>query len=186
VSLILEALRKLEREKGAPERGFTVFAATPWPVRSRVRLATAVVAGGLLVAAGVAVGLALRPGPPAPPAAAPAATPTPVADAPPVFAPPPAAGPLAPPRRPVPPAATSPPAPAAEAATPDPLPTAPPSPADEPLRLQAISEQDGRPVAVLNERIVREGDEFDGIRVIRIGAGEVEVAVRGQRRVLKF
>jgi hypothetical protein len=54
------------------------------------------------------------------------------------------------------------------------------------LRLNAISRQDDRPVAILNDRLVREGDVFDGIRVIRIGETEVEVEVRGQRRVIRF
>jgi len=54
------------------------------------------------------------------------------------------------------------------------------------LRLNAITQQDGRPVAVLNDRIVREGDSFDGIRVLRIGESEVEVEVHGERKVVKF
>jgi hypothetical protein len=54
------------------------------------------------------------------------------------------------------------------------------------LRLNAISQQDGLPVAILNDRLVREGDVFDGIRVIRIGDAEVEVEVDGRRRVVRF
>jgi hypothetical protein len=54
------------------------------------------------------------------------------------------------------------------------------------LRLNAISKQDDRPVAILNDRLVREGDVFDGIKVIRIGEMEVEVEVAGQRRILTF
>ena len=45
------------------------------------------------------------------------------------------------------------------------------------LVLHAISEQDGVPVAVVNDRVVREGDRFDGVRILRIGAAEVEVEV---------
>ena len=41
-------------------------------------------------------------------------------------------------------------------------------------------------MALLNDRLVRAGDSFDGIRVIRIGESEVEVEVRGQRRVIRF
>ena len=41
-------------------------------------------------------------------------------------------------------------------------------------------------MAILNERLVREGDVFDGIRVIRIGETEVEVEVGGKRRVIRF
>lgn len=54
------------------------------------------------------------------------------------------------------------------------------------LRLNAISQQDGRPVAILNDRLVREGDIFDGILVVRIGEAEVEVEVDGKRRIVRF
>lgn len=54
------------------------------------------------------------------------------------------------------------------------------------LRLNAISQRDGRPVALINDRLVFEGDSFDGVRVIRIGDAEVEVEVNGERRVLRF
>ncbi|MFI5184868.1 MAG: hypothetical protein ACHQNV_10745, partial [Vicinamibacteria bacterium] len=37
MSLILEALRKLDREKEAPERGFVVVASQPWPEPHRRR-----------------------------------------------------------------------------------------------------------------------------------------------------
>ena len=192
MSLILEALKKLEREKGTTQRGFTVLAATPWPSRRGIPL-TAVLAGGLLVAGGVAVGLALRPRAAAPPTAERAAVPSsqPSAEQPltseraavPTIPAPldkayPRSTPL--PVRPVAAGPVATPPPAAVAA---PSPAAPPA---ESLRLQAISERDGHPVAVLNERVVEEGDEFDGIRVIRIGRGEVEVDVRGRRRILTF
>ena len=36
------------------------------------------------------------------------------------------------------------------------------------------------------DRLVFEGDSFDGIKVLRIGEAEVEVEIRGQRRVLRF
>jgi len=39
---------------------------------------------------------------------------------------------------------------------------------------------------VLNDQLVREGDTFDGVRVLRIGADEVEIEVAGHRRVVKF
>jgi hypothetical protein len=41
-------------------------------------------------------------------------------------------------------------------------------------------------VALVNDRLVFEGDSFDGVRIVRIGEAEVEVEVRGQRRVLRF
>ena len=50
----------------------------------------------------------------------------------------------------------------------------------------AITLRDGRPVALVNDRLVFEGDSFDGVRILRIGEAEVEVEVRGQRRVLRF
>ena len=80
------------------------------------------------------------------------------------------------------------PRPAAPLVAAAPLPRAPsPSPAGEiELRLNAISQQDGRPVAVLNDRVVREGDVFEGIHVIRIGEAEVEVEVNGKRRMVRF
>jgi hypothetical protein len=66
--------------------------------------------------------------------------------------------------------------------------TAPPAPstAAPAFRLQAITDQNGQPVAMLNDRLVREGDTVDGAVVVRIGVGEVELEVNGQRRVLRF
>jgi hypothetical protein len=54
------------------------------------------------------------------------------------------------------------------------------------LQLQAIGERDGRPVAVIGGRLVREGDHYDGVTIVRIGADEVEIEVQGQRRTLRF
>ena len=54
------------------------------------------------------------------------------------------------------------------------------------FQLQAISQRDGEPVAVINERLVREGDSFDGVRILKIGADHVEIEVRGHRRVVRF
>jgi hypothetical protein len=84
------------------------------------------------------------------------------------------------------------------AAAPTPLPDAAAAPAEpnDPgrptqatpgeIRLNAISVRDGHPVAILNDRLVREGDSFDGIRVVRIGEAEVEVEVGGVRKILTF
>jgi hypothetical protein len=63
---------------------------------------------------------------------------------------------------------------------------APPAALPGELRLNAISRRDGRPVALINDRLVFEGDSFDDVRVIRIDDTEVEVEVKGQRRVLRF
>jgi hypothetical protein len=41
-------------------------------------------------------------------------------------------------------------------------------------------------VALINDRLVFEGDSFEGVKVLRIGEVEVELEVRGKRRVLKF
>jgi hypothetical protein len=189
MSLILEALRKLERDKDAPERGFVVMTHVPWARggggRSRVAgfgaLALAVAVGALAVAL-----WRVRAGKPAGPEGKAVATERPSVS--------PSAGS---PGSPTPPfearalaieslrrstaAAPVRPSPSVGSALPGPKP-----PVGRELRLNAISRQDDRPVAVLNDRLVREGDVFDDIRVIRIGETEVEVEVKGQRRILTF
>jgi hypothetical protein len=181
VSLILEALRKLERDRPAPERGVVVMTAAGVERRS--------LPAGLWLAAGVAAGLAgagafamLRPAPVAVPASATvparaAAPPAAPVVASPTVAPAPVqrAGPApgAAPPLPAPP-------PAPESAG---VPTAPAAPS---LVLQAITTRDGQPVALINDRLLREGDAFDGVRIVRIGEAEVEVEARGVRTVLRF
>jgi hypothetical protein len=209
MSLILDALKKLDREKDARDPGVVVVGSVPWGARQPSRRPLAV-AGltGLLLAVVAGAWWVLRPTPRATspaPAVPPAALPTTVAPASPI-APVPApaqprtASPLpvaardaVPPERPpvLAPAPAAPPA----SATADPaedVPVEAAAPAtggarspDE-LVLQAISEREGRPVALVNDRLVREGDSFDGVTVVRIGASEVEVEVRGRRRVLRF
>ena len=177
MSLILEALKKLEREKQTPDRGFLVVAHVPWPAGAAGRSLWLGVAGALAIA-GLLAALLLRGREGRPPAAAS----QPVATMPEASAAPAAALPAFPSPAPL---APRPAAPLVAAA---PLPRAPsPSPAGEiELRLNAISQQDGRPVAVLNDRVVREGDVFEGIHVIRIGEAEVEVEVNGKRRMVRF
>jgi hypothetical protein len=185
VSLILEALKKLEREKQAPDRGFLVLAHVPWAVgpRGRSRWLLLFGAVGLVVAGGAALGLlwGRRP-PPTEPATTPEAaaaepSPPPASNLPAVVPSASVASAPAPsPRSP------NPPARALEVPSPSPA-------ADMPeveLRLNAISRQDGHPVAILNDRLVREGDVFDGIRVVRILETEVEVEVNGERRLVRF
>jgi hypothetical protein len=199
VSLILEALKKLEREKQTPDRGFLVMAQVPWAGEGR-RGKVLLVAG--TVVALVVVGLAVRwlvagrssPAPatearpeslPTPPlqAAAPAQIVVPTL---PRYVPP------AP--RPAPPAprAAAPAAPAVSApgvSAPPPLQPASAAPAPAgpaPLRLEAISEQDGVAVAVINGELVREGDHISGALVVKIGVQEVELEVDGRRSVLRF
>jgi hypothetical protein len=104
------------------------------------------------------------------------APPTPIAVNTPLPAPTPA--PVAQPRHGVRTALVNPRAPAA--------PTRPTPAAARAFTLTAISQQDGRPVAILNDRLVREGDMFDGVRIVRIGEAEVEIEVEGQRSVVSF
>jgi len=56
-------------------------------------------------------------------------------------------------------------------------PVPPPASSDD-VRLTAISQKDGRPVVLINDRLMFEGDSFDGVKVLRIGEAEVEVEVR--------
>ena len=191
MSLILEALRKLERDKDSPERGFVVMTHIPWAQgRSSSRL-VGIGALALALALGI-LAMALwrgRAGKPLGPEAKVVAT------APPSVAPrAPQASPIAP-TSPLPfdakalalasvkSTASAPGAPATPLAEATPKPHAS---AQAEVRLNAISQKDGQPVAVVNDRLVHEGDAFDGIRVIRIGETEVEVEVRGQHRILTF
>lgn len=204
MSLILDALKKLEREKGAGDPGVVVVGSVPWGERDRSRRPRRLALAGMGVLALAALGgLLLRPGaappgapsasagaPPTPAAAGPPPTPRPVARATPQTAPAPA-----PSLRPTLPAPATeatlvgepPGATAADTLAPA-APAAPPpaTPAHPPLRLSAISVQDGRPVAIIDDRLVREGDRFDGVLVLRIGEAEVEVEVAGRRETLRF
>lgn len=207
MSLILDALKKVEREEAAGKPGVVVVGSVPWGEPSRSPRRGLLALGAVLALGLVALGTWwLRPAgsgassaataPPATPTGSPAtvtataptappsmgigrlpaAEPSPVAVTPSaVVAPPPIAlapAPVHP--RPVAPAAVG-------------RPAAPDRPGPMPeLRLSAISVRDGQPVAIVNDRIVREGDDFDGVRVVRIGETEVEVEFRGRRHVLRF
>jgi hypothetical protein len=193
MSLILEALRKREREKQVPERGFLVMAPAPWAAPRGRGVAVIVLAGVVAFGLGVAFMAWRAPvahppavAPPAPPVApparmtpgtllpAPASTLRTTSLAPPV--------PRAEPGPAQPAMPTAEPAPAAE--TPS---IVPPSPAAEPrFVLQAISVRDGRPVALISDRLMREGDEWQGARLVRIGETEVELEIAGQRVTLRF
>lgn len=208
MSLILEALRKLEREKPAPERGVVVMTSAglgearshrgPW-LWVMLGLAAGVAAAALF--------LEWR----RPPRSATAHVPA-VAAAPPTTAPTPPMSvarsvPVALPSSSTPRAPASreprspPPKLPVPVATPQPLPTPAPAPAMEPaappttlaapmpapaLVLQAITVLDGRPVVLINDRVLREGDEIHGVRIHRIGEAEVEIERDGQREVLRF
>jgi hypothetical protein len=213
VSLILDALRKLEREKGAHEPGVLVVGSVPWGERSRARRFLLGAGAVLALALAALAGWLMRRDAPSPAVARPeAAAPTPVVAA--TVAPiplPPTPSPVttaeeeptpAPPirlskppvvERPLAPAehGSAVEAPKSEAGAPSPsaaAPAAPTTPTTGPheLRLSAISQRDGKPVALINDRLVFEGDSFDGVRVIRIGESEVEVEVKGQRQLLRF
>jgi hypothetical protein len=55
------------------------------------------------------------------------------------------------------------------------------------LLLQAISERDSRPVAVINDQLVREGELFEGARILRIGADSVDVLLEsGKKATVRF
>jgi hypothetical protein len=185
VSLILEALKKLDREKQAPDRGVLVLGATAWAAKSegRSRLWRFLLADLLLVALGGGlVYFWLRPAAPQPaPAPAASVSPAPLA---PSQVPAAALTPLPPP--------TAAPAPAARAARPAAASAPPPTtPAETPapqFALQAVTEQDGQPVALISDRLLRVGEGFDGMRVVRITSTEVEIEIEAtrERRTLTF
>jgi cell division septation protein DedD len=201
VSLILDALKKLERDKEAREPHVLVVGSVPWGTRARSRLPLVAAAVGVVVVGLLAVMLWLRNTAPRPATVAPSPggpSPAPSAAAAPIASPPaPAAPSAAPaaapePRRPSLPSGRpeadhakpaedteSPAGPATEAG-------APKAPGTEELRLTAISRRNGRPVALINDRLLFEGDGFDGVKVLRIGEDEVEVEVRGVKKVLRF
>lgn len=205
MSLILEALRKLDREKNAPQRGFVVLASPVAAPRRRWLNPRAVVAAavfGLAALSAVLLAPRLQP-PPRPAVTTPAAraprheaslglstgtTPEPAAalvPAAPATLPPASRQPQA--ARPV--ASAAPEAPGLTAASPLPMRTAAepgPDPTAATLVLEAIAVRDGHKVAVLSGRLVREGDVFGATRVLRIGDSEVEIESHGQRRVLRF
>lgn len=186
MSLILDALRKLEREKRTPQRGFLVVG-TPRPRGVPGALAGALAAAIVLVpltwymASRFAQPRALEGPVPAPPSA----EPVPASPAPPalargtVSARPDA---LVPPASPAPAGSESSAlAPLAARRAPSPSPSAAAA-----FVLQAITRRDGRPLALINDRLVREGDSLDGARVVRIGDSDVELEVAGRRVVLSF
>jgi hypothetical protein len=205
VSLILDALRKLERDRDRADPGVVVVGPVRWHGVEGSRrvpfLAGAIVA--VCVLAGAALLLARRSPSPASPASTATATdalgsaepaapagrpaPAPANAAPAAPASRPALGPAPASRRLAVPETTVPGSPAGPLTATAEEPRVGPAPATpERLQLMAISERDGQPVAIISDHLVREGDSFDGVKVLRIGATEVEVDDRGRRRVLKF
>jgi hypothetical protein len=199
VSLILDALKKLERDKEAREPNVLVVGSVPWGTRARSRVPLAAAAVAVSLGALLAVAFWPRHRTAAPATAAP--SPSAFSPAPPATGAAPAVparataapgggAPTAPePRRPSTPwarpdALKDQAAEGAEAAGEAATRRNPPG--TEELRLNAISQRDGRPVALINDRLVFEGDGFDGVRILHIGESEVEVEVRGVKRVLRF
>ncbi len=199
MSLILDALKKLERDKQAPEPGVLVVGSVPWQGLRRAAVRPALLWGAL---AGLAALAALylvwpeHPRPtPTPPRMATAAGVAAVRSTPasgtPTGAPSRASTDTAAqersrratpaeavPRRQQKEGATAPTATHSQTST-----AATTRPA---LVLDAIGEREGRRAALVNGRLVYEGDMFDGVRILRIGETEVEVEVDGHRRVLGF
>jgi hypothetical protein len=205
LSLIFEALKKLDREKQAPERGFLVVGASGWGAGRRAHVVPIAAALG---AAGLAGFLfaqwAQRPkvetasgaGTPSASHPAPAATAASASVAP-ASVPPPTAPPatyLAPSlpavRVAAPPAPPSSVAPRAEPRTAGPPPTQaaaePPAAVAPTFTLQAVTERDGQPVAIVNGQLVRVGDTVEGAEVVRINSQEVELRKDGRRIVVSF
>jgi sRNA-binding protein len=55
------------------------------------------------------------------------------------------------------------------------------------LVLQAISERDSHPIAVINDQLVKEGDRVGAARVLHIGSDSVELVLEnGQRDTVRF
>lgn len=55
------------------------------------------------------------------------------------------------------------------------------------LVLQAISERDSRPIAIISDQLVGEGDRVGAVRVLRIGSDSVEVMLEnGQHDTVRF
>jgi hypothetical protein len=165
MSLILDALRKLDREKGVPSRGFVVLAPGQRTAAtgSRAALVAVLVLGAMVAFVAVSFLPVQKPAPALSPAPARALVlPIPKPSLFPALVP--------------------------AVSLPAPPPKAPP-PGDGSARtfvLEAISERDGSPVAVVNDHLVKEGDVVDGARIVRIGTDEVEIEVGGAHRVVRF
>jgi hypothetical protein len=210
VSLILDALRKLERDRTARDRGFLVIAQPSWSstVGRRWMPPAALLAGAALAGGSVSAAL-LWPrrraaAPPVSTLAAPSAAPragtvaggVPLPSAPPsslrsLSVPPQervSFPNIAPPAPPSGGPASEPAVRAAEAPTLAAEPSASrlSAGAEGALQLQAVSEQEGHPVAIVSGQLVRVGDRIGSATVVRIGPLEVELETAGQRRVLKF
>lgn len=210
MSLILEALRKLDKDRSAPDRGVVVVGAQAWPATRRPRRGIGLVLGGLLL---VAFGfwLGARPRSAAPPDTTEAkALPLPAgADsrapdtalgttASRVASPGPVRPREAPPTEPRPVPTRAPGGVEAEGEAADTLSSAATA-ANEPEesavtvapgrrlpRLSAIGRREERPIAIIDDRVMNEGDSFGGVTVIRIDETSVEIETAGRRHSIHF
>lgn len=180
MSLVMEALRRVEKpDVRAGSIGAAVSAYQPKATRRG--MATPLLLG---LAAGGATILLMSPpsrpeGASAANSAAPVASPQSAkggAGLPPPLIVEPLTLPEAAPSHPNPSAGAGPP-PAALAATPRSA-----APARPALVLQAISERDSRPIAIVSDTLVREGDLLGSIRVLKIGEDFLEVLLEDGRR----
>ena len=185
MSLIFEALKKLDREKKAPDRGFLVVGGAPVAGERRLRVPALLLLLAAAGGGGFLIARAMRPAPPValppvPSTAAPAVVPR--------LLPPAPLPPESVERPPIVerPSASDAQARGTSAASPEqPVPSTlvPAAPA---FALQAVAEQDGQPVAIVNGQLVRVGDLVGGARVLRIEREEVELERDGRRLVLTF
>ncbi len=220
MSLILEALKKLEREQARAAAPIITAGEAPWRDGRRAVPVWLLAIGALALVALGGLGTTFLTSRNSVPPARQAAAPPPAAAQPPVVAAPVVAPAEPPPVAPstfrtaAPAAANVPESPrevqprsAAPAVRPEPLPqrtaeaaapadsgsgaanepraSGPGSMKGEP-HLQAISSRDGKPIALIDDRIFFEGDEIGDVKVLRIGTGEVEIEWRKQRHTLRF
>ena len=191
MSFILDALRKVDQENRQSGEVVPPVAAVEKLRQERVRRRRSQFAAmaAIALASAVATALLLRrpaPGPDLPSAPAPQTAVEAVVESPVLE--------IEPPRTKaeavVPERAPEPPEPGSERAVPPERDVPTPPVANEPARelprlvLQGTSVLDGRPVAVVSDRRVFEGDIIEGAVVITIGERSVELEFEGQRFTL--
>ena len=202
MSLILEALRKLDRDKASPEARPTVvmMAPLPWggtPAGSRRRVAlvaavavfaTIVVAAGFVVFFGLPGSTSPKPQATAVPAALSPPSPSSTTAADQERSQSASAADRQRTEEDLPRAIELPPRPPIAVAPPviEPSPTPQPSSPPPRFALSAIGERDGHPIAMINDQIVRVGDRIAGAEVTHIGPTSVDLLLDGQPIHLSF
>lgn len=190
MSLILDALRKMEQERKSRHAGTVDI--RPAVLHRRGddppaprNLAMLVIAGAVLLLAGIGAGLFIKQEKPAPPLPQPAEQAAMVPEARPAspVTPPPSAPVPAEPVRPVPAAIVRPgaPAPPPRSAVAEEEPTRTSGPADRGITISGIAWQDERSLrrAVVNGSLVGEGAEIAGARIIEIRERSVRFSREG-------